>query len=202
MANLNGKTTLLAEQILISKDEYKINNETVDGTILITNGEQVTGPQGITLDIPKVIPKNIVTAVNDAQNKEYLLRTVLNNDNNYGENILTINVLNKQRSSVTISKCHECKNVIDAINGIKITDIFQKNVAKKTAFAIEYLATENENEWVAIKLLLGNGLKDVPDAIKKDLTKAPFNDYDCSKGTVETRLEKISKLINGLSDTN
>ena len=202
MAELNGKTTLLAEQILISKDEYLLDGQNVKNSILITNGDKITTQQGIEIDVPKVISENIITAINRAQDKEHLLRTVLNNDKQHGQNTLIINVLNKQRSSVTISKCHECKNVIDTINGIKITDIFQETVAKKTAFAIEYLATKNEKEWVVIKFFLGNGLKDVSDAIKKDLTKAPFNGYDCSKGTVEERLEKISKLINGLSGTN
>lgn len=206
MANLVGKKASTVEALLLDKNDMKQKNvmgESVVGdVILITNGETETAADGT--EFPKVVSKNIITAINDESNTElvHLFVTATNTVDENGKNTININ-----GSEITVEKCKDCYNVSNTINGEPISKIFYPNSsmvnkAQVVTKGIQWTTTDSNNvettHTVSLGELFGYGITGAGSAI--------LDGYNRNNGSIETRLTTLEAIATAsrkeITETN
>lgn len=182
MANLVGKKASTVEALLLDKNDMK--QEPIIGAggvskdiILITSGATEKAPDE-DMSFPQVVPKNIITAINDAQTEENPIVTYfdVNNKEVNGVNTLTIN-----NKTVTIEKC---KSSNEAARATKAT------IATILNGQIDWETINNNGVRISHTLepvkIFGDGY--TSPGVNGH---APLNGYDCTKGSIEERLSSL-----------
>ena len=202
MANLVGKKASTVEALLLDKNDMKQKNVMgesviVGDTILITNGETETAADGT--EFPKVVSKNIITAINDESNTElvHLFVTATNTVDENGKNTININ-----GSEITVEECTNCYNVSNTINGEPISEIFYPNSsmvnkAQVVTKGIQWTTADSNNvettHTVSLEELFGEGITGAGSAI--------LDAYNRNNGSIETRLETLEAIATASNKT-
>lgn len=182
MANLVGKKASTVEALLLDKNDMK--QEPIIGAggvskdiILITSGATEKAPDE-DISFPQVVPKNIITAINDAQTEEKPVVTYfdVNNKEVNGVNTLTIN-----NKTVTIEKCKSSNEAARATMATTAT-ILNGQIDWET-INNSGVSTPHTLEPVEI---FGDGY--TSPGVNRH---APLNGYDCTKGSIEERLSSL-----------